>query len=44
MMHRPMPLVRIPEAFDHPDWVFELRAETPRILPADSVCDRHAGT
>jgi bifunctional non-homologous end joining protein LigD len=23
MLVRPMPLVRIPEAFDHPDWLFE---------------------
>src|SRR5262249_7838472 len=24
MRHSPMPLVRIPAAFDHPDWLFEL--------------------
>ena len=22
---RPMPLVRVPAAFDHPDWIFELK-------------------
>src|SRR6476620_2628007 len=25
MPHGPMPLVRIPEPFDHPDWLFELK-------------------
>jgi hypothetical protein len=25
MPHRPMPLVRIPEPFDHPDGLYELK-------------------
>jgi bifunctional non-homologous end joining protein LigD len=32
MLHRPMPLVRIPEPFDHPDWVFELKHDGFRAL------------
>src|SRR4029453_15469530 len=31
-MHRPMPLVRIPEPFDHPQWVFELKYDGFRAL------------
>src|SRR6266699_7195797 len=25
MLYRPMPLIRVPEPFDHPDWLFELK-------------------
>src|SRR5437763_2289962 len=32
MQHRPMPLVRIPEPFDHPDWLFELKHDGFRAL------------
>jgi bifunctional non-homologous end joining protein LigD len=32
MPHRPMPLVRIPEPFDHPDWLFELKHDGFRAL------------
>jgi bifunctional non-homologous end joining protein LigD len=32
MQHRPMPLVRIPEPFDHPDWFFELKHDGFRAL------------
>jgi hypothetical protein len=32
MQHRPMPLVRIPDAFDHPDWLFELQHDGFRAL------------
>jgi bifunctional non-homologous end joining protein LigD len=32
MLHRPMPLVRIPEPFDHPDWFFELKHDGFRAL------------
>src|SRR5215208_705059 len=28
----PMPLLRIPEAFDHPDWLFELKHDGFRAL------------
>ena len=27
-----MPLVRIPDAFDHPDWLFELQHDGFRAL------------
>jgi ATP-dependent DNA ligase len=29
---RPMPLVRIPAAFDHPEWLFELKHDGFRAL------------
>lgn len=29
---RPMTLVRAPEAFDHPDWLFELKHDGFRVL------------
>jgi hypothetical protein len=32
ILHRPMPLVRIPEPFDHPDWLFELKHDGFRAL------------
>jgi ATP-dependent DNA ligase len=32
MRHRPMPLVRIPEPFDHSDWLFELKHDGFRAL------------
>jgi bifunctional non-homologous end joining protein LigD len=32
LLWRPMPLVRIPEAFDHPDWLFELKHDGFRAL------------
>jgi bifunctional non-homologous end joining protein LigD len=32
MLRRPMPLVRIPEPFDHPDWLFELKHDGFRAL------------
>jgi bifunctional non-homologous end joining protein LigD len=32
MDHRPMPLVRIPEPFDHPDWLFEIKHDGFRAL------------
>src|SRR5690348_11570183 len=32
MVHRPMPLVRIPESFDHPDWLFEVKHDGFRAL------------
>ncbi len=32
MPHRLMPLVRIPEPFDHPDWLFELKHDGFRAL------------
>jgi bifunctional non-homologous end joining protein LigD len=32
MIYRPMPLVRIPEPFDHPDWLFELKHDGFRAL------------
>src|SRR5262249_51004812 len=32
MAYWPMPLVRIPEPFDHPDWVFELKHDGFRAL------------
>jgi bifunctional non-homologous end joining protein LigD len=32
MLDRPMPLVRIPEPFDHPDWLFELKHDGFRAL------------
>jgi hypothetical protein len=32
MLHRPMPLVRIPEPFDHPDWLFELKHDGFRAV------------
>jgi bifunctional non-homologous end joining protein LigD len=35
---RPMPLVRAPEAFDHPDWVFELKHDGFRAL---AIVDRY---
>jgi hypothetical protein len=32
----PMPLVRIPEAFDDPDWIYELKLDgfgrSPRLM------------
>src|SRR4051812_39848691 len=32
MPYRPMPLVRVPEAFDHRDWIFELKHDGFRAL------------
>jgi ATP-dependent DNA ligase len=32
MPYRPMPLVRIPEHLDHPDWLFELKHDGFRAL------------
>src|SRR5215471_8251703 len=32
MLYRPMPLVRVPEPFDHPEWVFELKHHGVRAL------------
>jgi bifunctional non-homologous end joining protein LigD len=32
MLYRPMPLVRLPEAFDHPDWSFEVKYDGFRAL------------
>jgi bifunctional non-homologous end joining protein LigD len=32
MRFRPMPLVRIPEAFNHPDWTFEVKHDGFRAL------------
>jgi bifunctional non-homologous end joining protein LigD len=32
MMYRPMPLVRIPEPFNHPDWLFEVKHDGFRAL------------
>jgi bifunctional non-homologous end joining protein LigD len=32
MLYRPMPLVRIPEPFDHPDWIFEVKHDGFRAL------------
>jgi bifunctional non-homologous end joining protein LigD len=32
MNHGPMPLVRIPEPFDHPDWLFEVKHDGFRAL------------
>jgi bifunctional non-homologous end joining protein LigD len=32
MHHGPMPLVRIPEPFDHPDWLFEVKHDGFRAL------------
>jgi bifunctional non-homologous end joining protein LigD len=32
LVWRPMPLVRIPEAFTHPDWLFELKHDGSRAL------------
>jgi bifunctional non-homologous end joining protein LigD len=32
MLHRPMPLVRVPEPFDHSDWLFELKHDGFRAL------------
>jgi bifunctional non-homologous end joining protein LigD len=32
MLHHPMPLVRLPEVFDHPDWLFELKHDGFRAL------------
>ncbi len=32
MQHRPMPLIHIPEPFDHPDWLFELKHDGFRGL------------
>src|SRR5262245_18621410 len=32
MQHWPMPLVRLPEPFDHPDWLFELKHDGFRAL------------
>lgn len=32
VLFRPMPLVRIPEPFDHPDWLFELKHDGFRAL------------
>jgi hypothetical protein len=29
---RPLPLVPIPDGFDHPDWVFELKHDGFRAL------------
>src|SRR5687767_13669828 len=29
---RPMPLLRVPEAFDHPEWLFELKHDGFRAL------------
>jgi ATP-dependent DNA ligase len=35
----PMPLGRIPEPFDHPDWVFEIKYDGFRALPyVDDSC------
>jgi hypothetical protein len=32
MDYRPMPLIRIPSAFDHADWIFELKHDGFRAL------------
>jgi len=32
MRHPPMPLVRSPGPFDHPDWLFELKYDGFRAL------------
>jgi bifunctional non-homologous end joining protein LigD len=32
MLYRPMPLVRVPDAFDHPDWLFDLKHDGFRAL------------
>jgi bifunctional non-homologous end joining protein LigD len=32
MLHPPMPLVRLPEPFDHPDWLFEIKHDGFRAL------------
>jgi hypothetical protein len=32
MRYNPMPLVRLAEAFDHPDWLFELKHNGFRVL------------
>src|SRR6185503_11597189 len=29
----PMPLARLPQPFDHPDWIFELKLDGWRALP-----------
>jgi ATP-dependent DNA ligase len=31
-LYRPMPLVRLPEAFDHRDWLYELKHDGFRAL------------
>jgi bifunctional non-homologous end joining protein LigD len=38
-----MPLVRIPEAFDHPDWLFELKHDGFRAYVC-TVTSRHGHT
>jgi hypothetical protein len=37
LVWRPMPLVRIPEAFTHRDWLFELKHDGFRALRAGAV-------
>jgi bifunctional non-homologous end joining protein LigD len=32
VLDKPMPLVRVPEPFDHPDWLFELKYDGFRAL------------
>src|SRR4051794_2046721 len=32
MLYMPMPLVRVPEPFDHPDWLYELKHDGFRAL------------
>jgi len=39
---RPMPLVRAPEAFDHPDWLFELKHDGFRALAIAACGNRIA--
>ncbi len=34
----PMPLVRVPEAFSHPDWLFELKHATDALMDGEIVC------
>jgi hypothetical protein len=32
MPYQPIPLVRLPEGFDHPDWLFELKHDGFHVL------------
>ena len=41
MLYKPMPLVRVPEPFDDPDWLFELKHDGFRALAyIDGHCCR----